>query len=332
LAALLAAFVPKVPRSSQSGKGGAAAPTEIRTRPRGGASFGCAWMAGDTAATSDANELAGIFSGHGDARCGLVAGAVARTAARRRCARPRACDGGDRSLLRRWLVHFADGAAGAARLRHRAPRAGAGGFRLPRQCVSRRSRPAAARPRGAPKPQARRPLRYHRLAPAAARGNDGARRTARTCERASDDARSGHRRGCAGGLPPRDARGGLGLSLRAWLRACGLMPPLLQNKHPNAPSVFRAPALLREARRQTRLPIVEVPPVCILDPDGDIVRRLRAEGRATPFPAWPCYHTQLDCFDLAGETAGIVGCAVGAPFAVLIAEEMFASGCKLLLS
>ena len=110
------------------------------------------------------------------------------------------------------------------------------------------------------------------------------------------------------------------------------MPPLLQNKHPNAPSVFRAPALLREARRQKRLPTIEVPPLCVLDPDGDIVRRLRAEGRATPFPAWPCYHTQLDCFDLAGETAGIVGCAVGAPFAVLIAEEMFASGCKLLLS
>jgi uridine phosphorylase len=47
---------------------------------------------------------------------------------------------------------------------------------------------------------------------------------------------------------------------------------------------------------------------------------------------WPCYHTQLDAFDLAGTTAGIVGCAVGAPFAVLIAEELFASGCQLLVS
>jgi uridine phosphorylase len=37
-------------------------------------------------------------------------------------------------------------------------------------------------------------------------------------------------------------------------------------------------------------------------------------------------------FDLGGETAGIVGCAVGAPFAVLVAEQMFASGCRLLLS
>jgi uridine phosphorylase len=41
---------------------------------------------------------------------------------------------------------------------------------------------------------------------------------------------------------------------------------------------------------------------------------------------------QLDAFELAGQTVGIVGCAVGAPFAVLIAEELFESGCRLLLS
>src|SRR5947209_14151812 len=110
------------------------------------------------------------------------------------------------------------------------------------------------------------------------------------------------------------------------------MPPILSNKSPVAPSVFQPAALLQEARRQKNVPAVDVPAVCILDPDGDIVRRLRAEGRARPFDGWPCYHTQLDVFDLAGQTVGIVGCAVGAPFAVLIAEELFASGCRLLLS
>jgi len=75
-----------------------------------------------------------------------------------------------------------------------------------------------------------------------------------------------------------------------------------------------------------------VPSTCILDPDGDIVRRLRHTGQARPFDGWPCYHTALDTFWLAGQTAGIVGCAVGAPFAVLIAEELFASGCRLLIS
>lgn len=110
------------------------------------------------------------------------------------------------------------------------------------------------------------------------------------------------------------------------------MPPLLDHKNESAPSVFRPAALLREARRQKGMAAVDVPAICILDPDGDIVRRLRRDGRARPFEAWPCYHTLLDEFALGGRTVGIVGCAVGAPFAVLIAEQLFASGCRLLVS
>jgi uridine phosphorylase len=36
-------------------------------------------------------------------------------------------------------------------------------------------------------------------------------------------------------------------------------------------------------------------------------------------------------FELEQRRLGIIGCAVGAPFAVLVAEELFASGCKLLI-
>jgi uridine phosphorylase len=110
------------------------------------------------------------------------------------------------------------------------------------------------------------------------------------------------------------------------------MAVILDNKNPAWPSVFRPAALLREARRQKHLPNVDVPAICILDPDGDIVRRLRTDGSSKPFEGWPCYHTHLDTFELAGQMVGIVGCAVGAPFAVLIAEELFASGCRFLLS
>jgi hypothetical protein len=111
-----------------------------------------------------------------------------------------------------------------------------------------------------------------------------------------------------------------------------MMPVIIDNKNPSSASVFHPAALLREARRQKGLPTLDVPAVCILDPDGDVVRRLRKEGRSKPFDAWPCYHTQLDVFELAGQTVGIVGCVVGASFAVLIAEELLASGCRLLLS
>jgi hypothetical protein len=55
------------------------------------------------------------------------------------------------------------------------------------------------------------------------------------------------------------------------------MATILDNKNPSSPSVFRPAALLREARRQKGLPAVDVPAVCILDPDGDIVRRLRGK-------------------------------------------------------
>jgi uridine phosphorylase len=111
-----------------------------------------------------------------------------------------------------------------------------------------------------------------------------------------------------------------------------VMPSILKNKVTTAPSVFLPAALLREARRQKNLPAADVPAVCILDPDGDMIRRLRKNGEAQLFKPWACYHTQLDTFTLAGQTAGIVGCAVGAPFAVLVAEQLFASGCRLLLS
>ena len=110
------------------------------------------------------------------------------------------------------------------------------------------------------------------------------------------------------------------------------MPPLQDNKDPSAASIFVAPALLREARRQKGIAPADVPSVCVLDPDGDVVRRLKAAGKAQLAPEWPCYHTELYRFTLADRQVGIVGCAVGAPFAVLVAEELFACGCRFLIS
>jgi uridine phosphorylase len=108
--------------------------------------------------------------------------------------------------------------------------------------------------------------------------------------------------------------------------------PILENKNPSMPSVFAPAALMREARRQKKIEEAQIPALCLLDPDGDLVRHLRRTGHARPFEGWPCYHTELDVFTLAGRQVGIVGRAVGAAFAVLVAEELFASGCRLLIS
>jgi uridine phosphorylase len=112
----------------------------------------------------------------------------------------------------------------------------------------------------------------------------------------------------------------------------GQPPTISGQKQYAAPSVFQPQNLLREARRQRSLPHEPVPAICALDPDGDLVRALRASGRSRPAPGWACYHTAMDVVDHAGLSIGIVGLAVGAPFAVLVAEQVFVSGCRLLIS
>jgi len=109
-------------------------------------------------------------------------------------------------------------------------------------------------------------------------------------------------------------------------------PPILAHKHYNAASAFKPENLLREARRQKNLPDAPVPEICILNPDGDMVRYLCDAGLAGRHPSWACYHTDLYVFREGGHEYGILGCVVGAAFAVLVAEELFASGCQFLVS
>ena len=108
--------------------------------------------------------------------------------------------------------------------------------------------------------------------------------------------------------------------------------PLLQRDDFSEPSAFRPENMLREARRQKGLPRDPVPPVCLLDPDGDIVDFVRADRGARPSPTWACFHTKLWEWEDGGARYGVIGHAVGASFAVLVAEQAFVSGCQLLVS
>lgn len=107
--------------------------------------------------------------------------------------------------------------------------------------------------------------------------------------------------------------------------------PLIERRDHVAPSVFRPESLLREARRQKGLAPGSVPAVCILDPDGDIVTHVRRHG-AEPCPQWACYHSTMWTWASGDIACGIVGHVVGGPFAVLAAEQLFASGCELLIN
>jgi len=101
-------------------------------------------------------------------------------------------------------------------------------------------------------------------------------------------------------------------------------PPILDNKPVAAPSMFEPQALLREARRQKGFAAAEVPRVCILDPDGDIVRRLRAAGMAHRSRAGPAITPRSipSCSAMRPSDRRLRG---RCPFAVLVAEELFAS-------
>ena len=109
-------------------------------------------------------------------------------------------------------------------------------------------------------------------------------------------------------------------------------PPIACPRDWDAPSVFQPENLLREARRQRALTSAPVPPVVVLDPDGDLARYVRHARGAQPVPAWACYHTEMLTWQDGGHSLGVIANTVGAPFAVLVAEQLFASGCELVIN
>jgi len=107
---------------------------------------------------------------------------------------------------------------------------------------------------------------------------------------------------------------------------------ILENKNYVEPSVFQPENLLRESRRQNRIVHGDIPSICILDPDGNLVDYLKIRNEAVISKCWACYHSNLYTFEISGLTVGIIPRAVGASYAVLIAEQLFVSGCQLLIS
>lgn len=74
------------------------------------------------------------------------------------------------------------------------------------------------------------------------------------------------------------------------------------------------------------------PTPCLSPSCTPTTRRERSKGRTRPHGGWVCYHTGIWWFDLEGHEIGVVGCAVGVSLAVLVAEEVIASGCGHLIS
>ena len=106
--------------------------------------------------------------------------------------------------------------------------------------------------------------------------------------------------------------------------------PLLD--HPlEAPSVFTPGDLMDAVRRERQLEPTPVPPLCILDFDGDLADGLVRDGAATLSSSWACFHTQMLTLTIDGLECGVVPRTIGGPYAVLIAEQLHAAGAQLIV-
>lgn len=108
--------------------------------------------------------------------------------------------------------------------------------------------------------------------------------------------------------------------------------PILEQDAPDAPSLFTAQAMLDVSRRTKGLAACRAPRICVLDPDGDLDDYLRQRGELSEDANWGCFHTRLSVHATADRSFGIIARAIGAAFSVLLAEQLFASGCEFLIS
>ena len=74
-----------------------------------------------------------------------------------------------------------------------------------------------------------------------------------------------------------------------------------------------------------------VPPLCVLDFDGDLSDYLAAQGISSPWSSWACFHTSMRTMALDGVSCGIVPRTIGGPYAVLIAEQLWAAGAQMIV-
>jgi uridine phosphorylase len=106
--------------------------------------------------------------------------------------------------------------------------------------------------------------------------------------------------------------------------------PLLQHAL-QSPSAFTPERLMDAVRAERGLTHEAVPPLCVLDFDGDLSDHLADAGFSTPLSSWACFHTSMRVLTLDGLICGIVPRTIGGPYAVLVAEQLRAAGARLIV-
>ena len=88
---------------------------------------------------------------------------------------------------------------------------------------------------------------------------------------------------------------------------------------------------MAEYRRIYEVPERAVPPVCILEFDGDLTDWLVQTRLAKSFDSWACFHTTMFAMEVEGVACGIIPRTIGGPYSVLIAEQLQAAGARIII-
>jgi len=103
--------------------------------------------------------------------------------------------------------------------------------------------------------------------------------------------------------------------------------PLLT--HPlQEPTAFRPEDLVAAVREQRGKGNGSIPPLGVLEFDGDLIDKLIARDEVRRCTDWPCFHTDMWLWPKDEPRCGIVARTIGGPYTVLIAEQMAVCGMK----
>ncbi len=106
--------------------------------------------------------------------------------------------------------------------------------------------------------------------------------------------------------------------------------PLLDHPLQKA-SAFTPEALIAAVRSERGLPATSVPPVGVLEFDGDLTDWLVSNRGARPCSDWACFHTTMYTLEVDGFSCAIIPRTIGGPYAVLVAEQLAASGTQIII-
>jgi uridine phosphorylase len=103
--------------------------------------------------------------------------------------------------------------------------------------------------------------------------------------------------------------------------------PILDHRL-NEPTAFRPEDLVKAVRQQRGKGNGSIPPLGVLEFDGDLTDKLIARDEVRRCEDWPCFHTDMWLWPKDEPRCGIVARTIGGPYTVLIAEQMAVCGVK----